>query len=282
MNEQHAPSDADAVADADLGARLATAERVVDDAAALALSLFQDRASLVVESKGLQDWVSEADRGVEDRIRTALAEAFPDDGILGEEREAVAGTSGYTWVIDPIDGTSLFVSGSPGWCVVLACVHAGQTVLGVIVDPIACDRFTARRGQGVQLNGTPIRVADVADLTQGTVSVGHSTRGPIEPTLSVLRALLEAGGMYQRTGSGALCLSMVAAGRLIGYLEFHMNAWDCLAALLFIEEAGGRVEPFDMDNMLRQGGRVIVGAPRVYDALWAMADPVYPSIALKS
>jgi len=269
MNEPHP--------NVELRERLNAAERIVDEAAALALSLFGDRDSLTIESKGLQDWVSEADRGVEDHIRQALGDAFADDGIRGEERADVEGTSGYTWVIDPIDGTTLFVNGSPGWCVVLACVHAGRTVLGVIVDPIARERFTALRGHGAQLNGRPMAVADVNALTQGSVSVGHSSRDPIEPTLAVLRALLEAGGLYQRTGSGALCLSMVAAGRLIGYVEYHMNAWDCLAALLMIEEAGGTVTPFDMDTLLERGGRVIAGAPRVHGALQAMADEAFGS-----
>ena len=267
---------------AELDTRFDAAQAIVADAAAFALSLFGQRDTLTIESKGAQDWVSEADRGVEDRIRAALTDAFPDDGIVGEERDEVPGSSGYTWVIDPIDGTTLFVNGSPGWCVVLACVHAGQTVLGVIVEPIARESFSARRGHGAFLNGAPMRVADVGAVTEGSVSVGYSARHPIEPTLAVLRALLEAGGVYQRTGSGAMCLVMVAAGRLIGYLESHMNAWDCIAALLMIEEAGGTVEPFDMATMLPHGGRVIAGAPGVYEALHAMAGTAFDRETLKS
>jgi len=264
------PTDTDAVQ-----ARLSTALTIVDDAAALALRMFGERDALTIESKGLQDWVSDADRGVEDRIRAALRQACPDDGIVGEERATVAGESGYTWVIDPIDGTTLYVNGAPGWCVVLACVHRGRTVLGVIADPIARETYHAMRGAGTFLNGKPVDAASVQRLDQGSVSVGHSARDPIEPTLAVLRALLEAGGLYQRTGSGANCLAMVAAGRLIGYVEFHMNAWDCLAAMLLIEEAGGRVEGFDMQTMLASGGRVIAAAPGVYEALHAIAADAF-------
>lgn len=271
MSGSEIPSDPDA----GVRSRLQAALAIVDDAAGFALQMFGERDALTIEAKGRQDWVSDADRGVEDRIRAALQRAFADDGIVGEERATVDGTSGYTWVIDPIDGTTLYVNGAPGWCVVLACVHRGRTVLGVIADPIARETYHALRGGGTFVNGARVSVASVARVDQGSVSVGHSARDPIEPTLAVLRALLAAGGLYQRTGSGANCLAMVAAGRLIGYLEYHMNAWDCLAAMLLIEEAGGTVEPFDMDTMLTSGGRVIAAAPGVYDALHTMASEAF-------
>jgi len=258
--------------DHELASRFAAAHGIVAAAATTALRLFGELDSLTIELKGRQDWVSEADRGVEREIRVALGAAFPDDGIIGEEHANTTGTSGYTWVIDPIDGTSLFVAGSPGWCVVLACVHRGETVLAAIIDPIARETFLARRGHGATFNGQAMRVSPATGLDQGSVSVGHSARVPTAPTLAVLDALLAAGSLYQRTGSGALCLCMVSAGRLIGYIESHMNAWDCIAGMLLIEEAGGRVERFDMADMLESGGRVIAAGPGVYDALLAVAD----------
>jgi len=107
----------------------------VDRAAQFALSLFQDRDKLDIEVKGLQDWVSNADKSVEDQLRQlreALQASFPDDGIIGEEHGDVDSKSGFTWVIDPIDGTTNFVTGTPGWCVVLACVYGGETVSAAI------------------------------------------------------------------------------------------------------------------------------------------------------
>lgn len=258
-----------------IGERHARAADIVRTAAATALRFFGERDTLAVESKGRQDWVSVADRGVEREIRDALAAAFPDDGVVGEEHDDVAGSSGFVWVIDPIDGTTNFVNGMPGWCVVLAGVHDGRTVLAHVTDPVAGEVFAARLGCGATLGGEAIAVAASGSLSSGTLGVGHSLRVPPERTLALLASLLDVGGLFYRSGSGALDLAKVAAGRLIGYAEAHMNAWDCLAALLLVEEAGGQVQPFDMEGMLARGGRVVASAPGVHDALVAMADAAY-------
>ena len=258
--------------EAGIAERHARGAAIVRAAAATALGFFRERDALAVEPKGLQDWVSQADREVEREIRDALADAFPDDGILGEEHGRLVGTSGFTWVIDPIDGTTNFVNGLPAWCVVLAGVSDGRTVLAHVHDPLVGERFAARRGHGATLDGRAIGVAAGESLASGTLGVGHSTRVPAAGTLALLEALLRADGLFHRSGSGALDLAKVAAGRLLGYVEPHMNAWDCLASLLLIEEAGGRVQPFDMATMLARGGRVVAAAPGVYETLASMTD----------
>lgn len=260
-------------------ARLEFARDTVAKAAQTALELYQDRDNLDIEVKGLQDWVSNADKSVETQIRAALADSWPDDSIVGEEHGTVSGSSGFTWVIDPIDGTTNFVNGTPGWCVVLACVQAGQTVCSVISDPVSRETFSALRGKGAWMNGKPLKVHPATGLDAGTLGVGHSTRVPARQTLDVLAGLLERQGLFRRGGSGALDLAYVAAGRLIGYVEPHMNAWDCLASLLFIEEAGGRVEPFDMQQMLDKGGRVVTACPGVYDEVLALATASYGPVS---
>lgn len=259
----------------DIAVRHAQAADIVAAAAETALAFFRDRDSLNIETKGRQDWVSQADRDVEKQVRAALAKLYPDDGIVGEEHDNTAGSSGFTWVIDPIDGTTNFVNGMPHWCVVLAGVHEGQTVVAQVCDPNLGETFSARRGQGATLNGQPIRVADVASLDKGSICVGHNARVTPSDTLALMDALLAAGGLFNGSGSGALDLAMVACGRVIGYCEPHMYAWDCLASLLLIEEAGGRVQPFDLDAMIASGGRVVAAAPGVYDALIGMTDGAY-------
>ena len=251
------------------------ASAIVESAAAVALAFFQERESLAVEVKGLQDWVSNADKSVEDKLRSDLAKAYPNDAIIGEEHGESTGTSGFVWVIDPIDGTTNFVNGTPGWCVVLACVHGDRTVSGVICDPLSKETYAAIRGEGATLNGRSILASAASGLNQGTVGVGHSTRVAVESTLALLSALLQRQGMFRRGGSGALDLAYVAAGRLLGYAEPHMNAWDCLAAILLIEEAGGQVQSFDMDTMLAQGGSVVAACPGVFEQLVDMTDAAY-------
>lgn len=248
--------------------RLAVAEAVVGEAAALALDFFQNRDTLVIEDKASpQDIVSRADREVEELIRARISAVYPDDGFLGEEGGTQGGTSGFTWVIDPIDGTTPFLNGLPHWCVVLALVKDGETVAGVIEQPLMQERFTARAGQGAFLNGVRLKPRPEMVVANSVIAIGASHRTPPDHCAAVIRELMTAGGLFYRNGSGAIMLASVAAGRLGGYYEPHMNAWDCLAALLMIREAGGRVAPFPGDG---SGGMVIAAQPQVWDGLQAV------------
>lgn len=240
-----------------------------------AMRYFRDRNRLVVDRKGAQDWVSEADRNVETFIRERISRDWPDDGIFGEEHDDVQGTSGFDWVIDPIDGTTNFVNGIPAWTIVLAGVAGGQTQIGVIHDPNVDETFEALRDDGARLNGSDMHVISGVSLDSGTVSVGYSNRAEARHVIPVIAALVERGAMYHRNASGALSLAYVAAGRLLGYVEEHMNAWDCLAGQLLVEEAGGLVEEQDADEMIRNGGRVIVGTKDVFEILVSIADDAW-------
>ena len=247
-----------------LAARLDFARNLAEAAGAKAMDYFRDLGSLTIESKGHQDMVSEADREVEQFIRRAISERFTDDGILGEEFVGEAGSSGFTWVIDPIDGTGNFVSGIPAWTVVIACAEDGRTIVGVIHDPNVGETFSATRGGGAFLNGRPMHVASGVTLKSGSVGTGFSNRVPGEDITRFITALVADGGVFYRNASGAAMLAYVAAGRLIGYYEPHMNAWDCIAGLLMVEEAGGRILPFDGNTMLAEGGEVLAASPDVF------------------
>lgn len=251
----------------DVTTRLNGARTICASAGETALAYFNALESLNIEAKGHQDMVSQADREVEDQIRADLTRLFPRDSIVGEERAPVAGDSGFTWVIDPIDGTANFVAGIPAWCVVLACVWQDKTVLGVIHDPVHNETFFARTGGGAFCNDRAIHVSTTPGIGQGSVSVGFSNRAGRTTVARVVEEIVQRGGVFYRNASGALSLAYVAAGRLIGYLEEHMNAWDCLAGQLLVAEAGGRVEDQSADAMVADGGRVIVGAPAVFDDL---------------
>ncbi|WP_223426535.1 inositol monophosphatase family protein [Tateyamaria pelophila] len=247
--------------------RLTTLIEICHEAGRLAEQYFKDQDTLVVDHKGHQDFVSQADRNVEVLTRQLLAKAFPDDAIVGEEHAPTPGTSGFTWVIDPIDGTTNFVNGIPAWTVVVAGVEGGATQLGVIHDPCNSETFTAVREQGAQLNGAVLELNDQRTLSEGTVGIGYSNRVDDQGIVRLVTAMVGEGAMFYRNASGALSLAYVAAGRLLGYSEEHMNAWDCLAGQLIVAEAGGCVEEQDADAMIKDGGRVIVGTPAVFDRL---------------
>ena len=257
-----------------LAARVALASDLARRAGALALGYFNKRGTLEIETKdGALDLVSIADRAVEAMIREEIAAAFPDDAILGEEAGAAAGTSGLTWVIDPIDGTVPFLSGLPHWCVVIAITQGPETLAGVIDVPMAGEHFVARSGQGVTLNGKPLRLDPTLRINKGFVAVGASDRHPPDPIAGIVLRLLKAGSMYYRNGSGANMLAQVAAGRLAGYVEAAMNPWDSLAGLLMIREAGGVTYPYPADARL---GMTLGAAPGVWDDLSAIVAAEFP------
>ncbi|MBL4890894.1 MAG: inositol monophosphatase [Rhizobiaceae bacterium] len=255
--------------------RLDFAKELARDAGAKALDFFNSLGDLVVEQKSMQDLVSNADRDVETFIRDAMQKAFPDDGIVGEEHERVVGTSGYTWVIDPIDGTANFLTSIPAWCVVIACAHNDETVIGAIFDPNSSELFWGAKDVGAFLNDSPMKMAETRGLDDGSLGVGSNGRTPKHMVVNFIELLLSKNGIFFRNASGALMLAYVASGRLIGYAEPHMNAWDCLAGQLLIAEVGGCVERQSADDMLDNGGRVVVSAPPIFDELVQMADQTF-------
>ncbi|WP_226781181.1 inositol monophosphatase family protein [Oceaniglobus trochenteri] len=247
--------------------RQRVAERIAQEAGALALDYFRRRDALVIETKRhITDLVSEADREVETLIRDALTRAFPDDAQLGEEHGLSEGTSGFTWVIDPIDGTAPYLNGLPGWCVSIGGCDSEGPALGVIVAPVLDETFSARRGQGANLNGAPIRVTG-GDLRSGLLGIGANDRIPAEKVGRMLTDLMTAQSAWVRYGSGALMLAWVAAGRLVGYAEPRMSAWDCMAAYCLILEAGGKVMPFPDGDALVRPAPVLGAGPGVFDEL---------------
>lgn len=251
--------------------RLAFTTSLAQRAGAAGMVHFRSLESLTIESKGHQDMVSNADRELETMIRAALANAYPDDGIIGEEYPPVTGRSGFTWIIDPIDGTANFVSGIPAWCVVIACVDADGGLVGVTYEPSNGETFAAGRGLGATLNGKSISVSSSQSLADGSMGIGFSNRVGAGPVLPLLKSLTDDGGVFYRNASGALMLAYVAAGRLIGYAEQHMNSWDCVAGILQIKEAGGNVYPVAPVEMLRAGGPVVAACPGVYNRAEALA-----------
>lgn len=254
----------------DVRVRLELARDLVGEAGRLALGHFADRAHLGVDTKlNGQDVVSVADRAVEELIRSSVAAAFPDDGFLGEEYGLQDSRSGWRWTVDPIDGTSCFVHGLPSWCISVALSDGhGRTRFGLILAPVTGELYEAVAGEGARLNGQPIQVDRQASLGTGLVGLGASHRVAAADISAVLQALLESGGMFVRSGSGALSIAEVAAGRLCAYYEPHINAWDCLAALLIVREAGGFTGDFPGEGRsLLQGGPVLAAAPQIAQPL---------------
>jgi myo-inositol-1(or 4)-monophosphatase len=244
------------------------AERVITEAGGLALDYFARIRTLRIDRKGARDLVSEADVEVESLIRRRLESAFPEDGFLGEEsgfREP-GGDAGL-WVVDPIDGTQPFLSGLRTWCVSIAYLAAGRVRIGLVLNPPQDELFAGGVSQPATLNGQPIEPHPGSDLTDGLVFLGASPRVTADQVVPVLDRLMRAGGMYVRNGSGALGLCDVACGRLLGFVEPHINAWDCLGAIGVLESAGCRVNDYLVGDSLHIGNEIVAGPPAVFDRL---------------
>lgn len=251
--------------------RLQFAIDIAGRAGEFAHAHFRAIDSLVIESKGHQDLVSNADKETELLVRAAIEQHWPEDGIIGEEHARKVGTSGYDWVIDPIDGTASFVNAIPQWCVAIACARDGKAVIGVINEPSSGELFHAALGKGAFCNGKPIKVSTAVSIGMGAIGTGLSGRRPGRNIVKVIETIIGRGGLFFRNGSGALMLAYVAAGRLLGYVEEHMNCWDCIAGMLMIEEAGGSVVEPDPATVLEKGTVVIGAAPGVFEEISGIA-----------
>jgi myo-inositol-1(or 4)-monophosphatase len=247
------------------------AKQLIIEAGDLAMQYFGNLTELSIMSKGARDMVSEADIAVEKLIKKRLLAAYPDDAYLGEETGHVkGGDDSGIWVVDPIDGTQPFLSGLSSWCISIAYVQANDVLLGMVNNPAAGELFSGGVGRAAELNGRAIAPREARSLIAGLTYLGCNPRLRPEQVVPVLDRLLRAGGMFLRNGSGALGLCDVACGRLIGYVEAHINSWDCLGAVAVCTSAGARVSDYLSDGALFNGGPIVAGSPQVYDELVAV------------
>jgi myo-inositol-1(or 4)-monophosphatase len=252
--------------------RLLAAQAVAREAGALARRRFFD-SSFKVGFKGPQDYLTEVDGETEDLISARLHEAFPHDGFIGEETAGrPTPKGGAVWVVDPIDGTSNFARGVPHFCVSIACVLEGVIEVGVVYDPVRDELFAARRSGGAFLNGARIKPSEATSLAASSIEVGWNMRGGVAKYLDLLRRVALWGAAPSRVGSGALALAYTAAGRRDGFVEHHINPWDCMAGILIVEEAGGYVSNFLAGEGFTKGNPLIACAPGLKDALVAAAE----------
>ena len=244
---------------------------LIVEAAALARRFWESQESLTVRSKGTQDVVSQADTEVERLIRSAVESRFPDDAFFGEEfgHNDVEGAEAI-WIVDPIDGTQPFLSELSSWCVSIGFAWQGRLEMGFLAAPARDEIFLGRRSHGATLNGRPIHVSSSTRLDDGLLSIGMSPRIGPEEIVPIVDALLRQGVVYYREGSGALSLAYVAAGRLIGYIESHLNSWDGAAGVAIVEAAGGVVNDFYTPASLFKGAPIIATNEALYPQLEAV------------
>ena len=252
-----------------LGRELAAvAHALADAAAAETLPRFR-RRDQGVEDKGASrfDPVTEADRAAEGAMRAVLAERRPHDAVLGEEQEARAGTSGLTWVLDPIDGTRAFITGAPVWGTLIAVGDADGPAFGIIDQPFTGERFWGGFGAARLARAgaeAPLRTRSCAALASATILTTHPEVGT--PAERAAFERLAARCRLVRHGLDCYGYAMVAAGHADLVVEAGLQPYDVQGPMAVVEAAGGVVTAWD-GGSARGGGRVIAaGDPALHRA----------------
>ncbi|WP_373779195.1 inositol-1-monophosphatase [Glaesserella sp.] len=239
-----------------------------------------------VTNKSSNDYVTEIDKAAEAAIIEVVRKSYPDHSIVGEESGVLAGeNTDVQWVIDPLDGTTNFVKRFPHFAVSIAIRVNGRTEVGVVYDPIRNELFTGVRGEGAKLNEFRLRIDNERrDLNAAILATGFPFKAAQHRPahLNMLEGLMNNGvADFRRSGSAALDLAYVAAGRVDGYFEIGLKPWDCAAGDLIAREAGALVTSFVGGTDYLSSGNVVAGNARVVKEILNTIQPALTE-ALKS
>lgn len=250
---------------------------LAQEAADLALTLRREQGADFIQTKGHQDFVTFADRAVEDLIRARIAEVFPGEDVLGEE----AGQSGdgpKLWVVDPIDGTANYMRGGADWAVSIAFVDVDEVTHSAVCAPELDVLLWAARGQGawVRHDGAerPVALSTCTDPKAAMVMLGWSKYQPVPDHLETIQNALDAGMEYRRNGAAVLGCLAVALGRAEGYWERYVNPWDVFAMWLILEEAGAVVDCLPVKEFIGTPKYFLAMVPALEADLRAVVGPL--------
>ena len=234
------------------------------------LQMAQFGGDFRIDKKGTIDLVTEVDVAVERMFRALVAERFPDHAVLAEEMGGAAtAPAGPCWVFDPIDGTTNFAHGMPIFCSSLALEIDGVAEVAAIYDPTRKELFTAERGGGAFLNGKPLRVSSAERLVDAMLVTGfpYDIHSRVEEIVGLFAAFVGQVRAVRRLGSAAIDLCYVAAGRLDGFWESDLKAWDISAGALIVAEAGGRITNMAGAPFTSRGGTVLAAHAHLHAAM---------------
>jgi myo-inositol-1(or 4)-monophosphatase len=227
-----------------------------------------DGTALEVKSKRVNDYVTQVDRSAEEAIIDVVHKAYPDHAFLAEE-SGESGHAEYTWIIDPLDGTTNFIHGFPQYCVSIAVRQRDALMHAVVYDPVTNELFTASKGAGAFLNDRRIRVSKCQKLKDALVGTGFPFKelSRLDLYMKQMRTMVESTAGVRRAGAAALDLAYVACGRLDAFWELGLSPWDMAAGVLLIQESGGLVGDLTGEPGYLRSGDICAATPKLFPQL---------------
>ncbi len=247
----------------------AVIEKVIFEAGELIRCHIGQVSASMVTTKGPSDYVTEIDKKCEHLITSAIRKNFPDHHIMAEESANEGLQPGYTWVVDPVDGTTNFIHGFPFVAVSIAVCLDKKPVLGYVLDPVRNELFSAQKGAGAWLNGAKLPPRPRVELERALVATGFPFRGKelMDPYLVSFKKIALGVSGVRRAGAAALDLAYLAAGRVDGFWEIGLKTWDIAAGTLLVTESGASISDFAGEDNFLLSGNVVAGVEPVYGFL---------------
>ncbi|MBB6459800.1 inositol monophosphatase family protein [Flammeovirga kamogawensis] len=219
-----------------------------------------------IEYKGLNDLVSYVDKTAEKKIVDGLMKILPDAGFIGEEGTNRSSKNGLKWIIDPLDGTTNFIHGIPIFSISIALISTTDYCLGVVREVNLNECFYAWKDGGAYLNGISISVSSQQNLKSGLIATGfpYYDFEKMPQYMNILMGMMEGCHGIRRLGSAAVDLAYVACGRLEGFFEYNLNAWDVAGGSIIVKEAGGTVTTFSNEDTFIEDREIIAAPPTIH------------------
>ena len=240
---------------------LQTAIKAAYAAGAITLEKFGELTHSEIKPKDFKDFVTDVDNACEAAISSIITESFPEDSMLCEEGTLINGTSGRTWIVDPLDGTLNFIHSFPVFSISIALKKHDDLLAGVVYQPVLKELFTAERGRGAYLNGKQIAISNRTEKESFLMGTGLPFKEYhyLESYINMLKEVIHDSAGIRRAGSAALDLAYTACGRFDGFWEYKLFPWDFAAGVLLVREAGGTVTDFSGDSDVFQRPSIIAG-----------------------
>lgn len=245
------------------------AQKVVLKAGAYIAEMFLKKEELTIEEKHFNNLVSQVDREAERLLVEGLLTVLPESGIMAEEETVKYEQKDYTWIIDPLDGTTNFLFGVPSFAVSVALQYKAETVIGIVYEVNRKELFTAIKGEGAFLNAKALQMQNKTDLKAALLSTGfpYYDFEHTEAYLKILESFMLGSKGLRRLGAAAVDLCYVASGIYDGFFEYSLHPWDVAAGALIVEEAGGIVTDYKGGNDFIHGQRILAASPGIHEEM---------------